>query len=200
MRKKDELTKSHTCMQSAHPEEMVFVLLGRDPAAPVAIRAWIEERLRLGKNELTDAQIMEALACAETMEQEGRKWVDAKHWNHLSGVLIEPLMWSVPAVVLVEGDLFHSSLSYEQIAARFGVMAACPRHKFRCTSHLPQRSLSFFRWLSTKGMQWEGASPCDWRVPAVAHYAFEATGFDGDCGPLPEQWPLPNVELDMQAS
>lgn len=74
MRKKDELTKERTCMRLAHPSEMVFVLLSRDAAAPVAIRAWVEERLRLGKNERTDEQIVDALACAETMESEGRQW------------------------------------------------------------------------------------------------------------------------------
>jgi phage-related baseplate assembly protein len=56
-------------MQHAHPNEMVFVLLSRDAAAPVAIRAWVAERLRLGKN------VVEALVCAQTMEVEGRQWV-----------------------------------------------------------------------------------------------------------------------------
>ena len=74
MRKEDELSKEHTCMQHAHPKEMVFVLLSRDAAAPVAIRAWVAERLRLGKNVETDEQIVEALACATTMETEGRLW------------------------------------------------------------------------------------------------------------------------------
>jgi hypothetical protein len=74
MRKKDELTKEHTCMQHAHAEEMVFVLLSRDAAAPAAIRAWVAERLRLGKNTETDAQIVEALECARVMEKEFRLW------------------------------------------------------------------------------------------------------------------------------
>ncbi len=77
MRKKDELSKEHTCMQHAHPDEMTFVLLSRDAAAPAAIRAWVAERLRLGKNAEDDPQITEALACACTMENEGRQWVDA---------------------------------------------------------------------------------------------------------------------------
>lgn len=77
MRKKDEPSKTKTCMEHAHPEEMVFVLLGRDAAAPFAIRAWAAERLRLGKNVETDEQIVEALACAQTMANEGRKWVGA---------------------------------------------------------------------------------------------------------------------------
>lgn len=76
MRKKDELSRPDTCMAHAHEEEMVFVLLGRDLAAPVAIRAWVAERLRLGKNVDTDPQIVEALDCARTMEVEGRKWAD----------------------------------------------------------------------------------------------------------------------------
>lgn len=81
MRKKDELSKAHTCMQHAHPEEMVFVLLSRDAAAPLAIRWWVAERLRLGKNTADDEQIVEALECAATMEREGRQWVGAaKHY------------------------------------------------------------------------------------------------------------------------
>lgn len=80
MRKKDELSREHTCMRHAHPEEMVFVLLSRDAAAPVAIRAWVKERLRLGKNVETDPQIVEALICAAVMEDEGAIWkgVDAE--------------------------------------------------------------------------------------------------------------------------
>mgnify|MGYP003579755805 CR=1 FL=1 len=74
MRKKDELSKEHACMQRAHAEEMVFVLLSRDAAAPVAIRAWIAERLRLGQNTETDAQIVDARECAQIMEKEGRLW------------------------------------------------------------------------------------------------------------------------------
>lgn len=53
------------------------MLLSRDAAAPVAIRAWVVERLRLGKNAEGDAQIVEALECAATMENEGGKWADA---------------------------------------------------------------------------------------------------------------------------
>lgn len=76
IRKEDELSKQHTCMRNAHPQETVFVLLSRDAAAPVAIRVWIAERLRLGKNVDTDKQIVEALMSAQTMEAEGRLWAD----------------------------------------------------------------------------------------------------------------------------
>lgn len=70
MRKRDELTNPASCMSRAHEDEWTFVLLGRDAAAPVAIRAWIEERVRLGKNRPGDAQLVEAKACALAMERE----------------------------------------------------------------------------------------------------------------------------------
>jgi hypothetical protein len=81
MRKKDELSLENTCLSHAHPEEMVFVLIGRDSVAPFAIRAWVTERIRLGKNVETDPQIIEAMSIADTMELEGRKWVEALKLN-----------------------------------------------------------------------------------------------------------------------
>jgi hypothetical protein len=70
MRKRDELTLPQSCMSRARDDEMTFVLLGRDAAAPAAIRVWCNERVRLGKNQVEDAQIQEALACADTMDRE----------------------------------------------------------------------------------------------------------------------------------
>ena len=70
MRKRDELSDPNSCMNRAKELEWTFVLLGRDKAAPVAIRVWVTERVRLGKNSIGDAQIQEALTCAEAMERE----------------------------------------------------------------------------------------------------------------------------------
>jgi hypothetical protein len=70
VRKLDELTNPNSCMSKAKDGEMTFVLLGRDAAAPAAIRAWIKERIRLGKNQPGDRQVTEAAACADTMEAE----------------------------------------------------------------------------------------------------------------------------------
>lgn len=70
MRKRDELVSPDSCLSRAKDEEMVFVLLARDAAAPAAIRAWCDERVRLGKNIWNDSQLQDALACAETMELE----------------------------------------------------------------------------------------------------------------------------------
>lgn len=60
MRKRDELTNPNSCMSRARDDEWTFVLLGRDVAAPAAVLAWIEERVKLGKNDRHDAQITEA--------------------------------------------------------------------------------------------------------------------------------------------
>lgn len=68
MIKSQELTDPTSCLSKAGYSELLFVLLGRDPAAPVAIRAWVEERIRLGKNKVSDDQIKEALACANDIE------------------------------------------------------------------------------------------------------------------------------------
>ena len=69
MIKCQELSDPSSCMNRAREDEMTFVLLGRDPAAPVAIRAWVAERIRIGKNCPFDPQILEAQACAAAMEK-----------------------------------------------------------------------------------------------------------------------------------
>lgn len=68
MLKRDELSDPNSCLNKARNDELVFVLLERDVAAPATIRAWVEERLRLGKNQPDDPQIVEAIACADQME------------------------------------------------------------------------------------------------------------------------------------
>lgn len=70
MLKRDELEDTNSCFNKAHDRERLFVLLARDPAAPVAIRAWIAERLRLGKNVPGDEHIRDAFECAALMELE----------------------------------------------------------------------------------------------------------------------------------
>lgn len=56
-------------MNRARDDEMTFVLLGRDAAAPGAIRFWARERVRLGKNSWQDLQIAEAMRAAARMER-----------------------------------------------------------------------------------------------------------------------------------
>jgi hypothetical protein len=70
MRKRDELTDPTSCMNRARDDEWTFVLLGRDVAAAAAVRAWIDERIRLGKNTPSDPQIQEAEAWIKTVLNE----------------------------------------------------------------------------------------------------------------------------------
>ena len=68
MKKITELSDPTSCLNKASYDEMLFVLRGHDIAAPATIRAWIKERIRLGKNTWNDEQILEAEACAKFME------------------------------------------------------------------------------------------------------------------------------------
>jgi hypothetical protein len=70
MVKTEELSNPKSCMSRAKDHEMTFVLLARDAAAPAVIRAWCDERIRLGKNSPTDPQILEAIACAQRMTEQ----------------------------------------------------------------------------------------------------------------------------------
>lgn len=69
MLKKQEMAIADSCLNKARDDERIFVILGRDKAAPAAIRAWCDERIRIGKNSVSDAQIQEALYCADKMER-----------------------------------------------------------------------------------------------------------------------------------
>jgi hypothetical protein len=71
MLKFDEIRDPKSCFNRARGTERIFILLARDAAAPFTIRQWAEERIRLGKNKRDDAQIKEALECADLMEGSG---------------------------------------------------------------------------------------------------------------------------------
>jgi hypothetical protein len=70
MRKVDELSQPTSCLNKAKDNEMLFVLLGRDRAAADTVRFWCQMRVKYKKNAPDDPQIREALACANTMEEE----------------------------------------------------------------------------------------------------------------------------------
>lgn len=69
MTKQREIQEPNSCLSKAHTDETLFVLRAKDPSAPAAIRAWIEDRIRRGKNERGDSKITEAESCARTMEE-----------------------------------------------------------------------------------------------------------------------------------
>lgn len=55
---------SDPCIAKAFEDERLFVLMARDPSAPVVIRYWVE----LNKGIQPEHKIKEALDCAEEME------------------------------------------------------------------------------------------------------------------------------------
>jgi hypothetical protein len=57
-----ELANPNSCLNKATDHEWLFVLLGRDLSAPVAVRAWIDDRIKRHLNTRDDAQICEAEA------------------------------------------------------------------------------------------------------------------------------------------
>ncbi len=67
MIKTKELTDPKSCLNKAKDDELLFVLLGRDPAAAVAVQAWINERIRIGKNKPNDPKIIEATEAIKQM-------------------------------------------------------------------------------------------------------------------------------------
>lgn len=68
MIKREEQSDPNSCWNRAADDEMVFVLLGRDVAAPNAIRVWIDKRISTGKNQPGDKQVAEAINCVRHME------------------------------------------------------------------------------------------------------------------------------------
>lgn len=56
------------CYTNAKPDEPMFTLLGRDKAAARAVRYWVLERIKTGKNRASDSQIIEAYEIALAME------------------------------------------------------------------------------------------------------------------------------------
>lgn len=56
----------------------------------------------------------------------------------------KPTTWFVNSM----SDLFHESLTNEEIAAVFGVMAACPQHTFQVLTKRPRRMRRWFQWVS----------------------------------------------------
>lgn len=109
-----------------------------------------------------------------------------------------PFHWRKPRRVFVcsMSDLFHESLTNEQVAAVFGVMAACPQHTFIVLTKRLDRALEWFEWISSS----DGLRNDKDEALECAYYLLRQAEPDGDgpihCkyGPNPDaNWPLENV-------
>jgi protein gp37 len=128
--------------------------------------------------------------------------------------LSEPLRRKAPTMYFVNSmsDLFGEGLTDHQIAAVFGVMAACPQHTFQVLTKRADRTVEWFKWVDdyvgSHGGSPGGLAGFCADVAARAHRsgrpgALDAERFDEameeihTCNKPTPQWPLPNVWLGV---
>jgi protein gp37 len=90
---------------------------------------------------------------AERTENGGSRWTGKVAL--IPDKLAEPLSWRKPARCFVNStsDLFHEALSFEDIAAVYGVMAACPHITFQVLTKRPERRWEFYAWAAEQGAE-----------------------------------------------
>lgn len=112
--------------------------------------------------------------------------------------LADPLRWRRPRRVFVNSmsDLFHESLTNEQIAAVFGIMAACPQHTFQILTKRARRMREWFEWLRNQSDPYPAGALDyldDTATDALAgHYNCCHLNLMASC-----RWPLRNVWLGV---
>lgn len=122
----------------------------------------------------------------------------AKVWNGktkmVPHMLDQPLRWKKPRRIFVNSmsDLFHESISNEDITSVFGVMSAAPRHTFQVLTKRAARMLEWFSWMRRDPIAKlaEAAHGLEWERDAVYNRKPD--------GNVPV-WPLPNVWLGVSA-
>src|SRR5678815_4932015 len=92
----------------------------------------------------------------------------------------DPLRWREPSTIFVNSmsDLFHEELTNEQIAAVFGIAAACPQHIFQCLTKRAQRLPEWHKWLDVEARRIAVADPESpwWRALVCIIAASKALG------------------------
>ena len=141
------------------------------------------------------------------MGKHGPRWTGEVRF--LPERLGEPLRWRKPRRVFVNSmsDLFHEGVSNEQIAAVFGVMAACPQHTFQVLTKRPERAREWFAWaeklvagydLLRDGMP-SALLTCAWEMCTSEAWEVELGDewITPDAAIFGATWPLPNVWLGV---
>jgi len=107
--------------------------------------------------------------------------------------LAEPLRRRKPARILVSfnGDLFDPAITDEQIAAVFGVMAACPQHTFLVLTKRAERMARWFAWVGKREMSVVGECTAE----ATVHL-----GDNWNSRGVWQDWPLPNLWLGVSVT
>jgi protein gp37 len=90
-------------------------------------------------------------------------------------------------------DTFHEDVSFEFVAAIFGVMAASPQHCFQVLTKRPERMLEWFEWIDNYQVE-GGGFP--FHVDACFNFA-KSYGVPEKYRPKSFEWPLENVQLGV---
>lgn len=111
-------------------------------------------------------------------------------------MLERPLRWRKPQKIFVDSmsDLFHPSVTNEQIAAVFGVMAATRRHTYQILTKRADRLPAWFEWVQQE--QGCPVSTCGREMVCYLGPTFDPASTFGFTSPSP-RWPLPNVWLGV---
>jgi len=119
-------------------------------------------------------------------------------------MLAIPLSWKKPRRVFVNSmsDLFYEGFSNEEIAAVFGVMAACPHITFQILTKRAARMRAWFRWANPMGKELFERRKTGW--PPIPRKLIEDAALkalNGVIETIPAmrdaRWPLPNVWLGV---
>lgn len=130
--------------------------------------------------------------------------------------LDKPLRWRKPRMVFVNSmsDLFHEDVSFDYIAAVFGVMAASPEHTFQVLTKRPERMRKWFKWIGSDDSVFAAKPDGTERdlLPTVRRCIACASrhvdnfvlsflsSLKPPCGaPIWGMWPPPNVWLGVSA-
>jgi len=127
--------------------------------------------------------------------------------------ITEPLRWQKPSTVFVNSmtDMFHEKYTNEEIAAVFGVMAACPQHTFQMLTKRATRMREWFQWVDGVVSERNQKLPVIWdrRAAICWEYAVETikrTGAAIESSVWNSEmmdrvhtiaWPLPNLWLGV---
>jgi len=119
-----------------------------------------------------------------------------------------PLRWKKGRRIFCSSmtDIFHENLTNEQIAAVFGVMAACPQHTFQVLTKRARRMREWFLWSADMPAPTRRYEPRPHACWELARYAIRATGMPIESSVWNSdmldrvheiRWPLLNVWLGV---
>jgi len=112
-------------------------------------------------------------------------------------ILAKPLKRRKATMYFVNSmsDLFHESLSNEDIAVVWGIMAACPQHTFQVLTKRPQRAAQWFEWLRQRAeserLTTFPEKSIEWHLGEVIGAAALSNVYTRQSNIA--EWPLPNV-------